>query len=395
MARELRWWIGAALAACGIVVLAYVPPRGVPEEQRHRDRDRDASAVRVRAQELAAQWREADLDLRLAEYRARLEPELARRRSTDQPGAALLVDGPDSSAKAIEPILRTALDTVWSRLGLGVTKVSVAVAVSWEPGNAAHRADTPKPDRYSGAYMLPNATDRATCVALLPAWRRQLLESKVPARFEAWLEQGLGPCALYAAFGVPSKPVRYWLAHQEYDLALYSGWDREGPGSEGSWFLDSGTQRWRWQELYFDFPAHFSPATLACLGGRAEGCRDAVLEGASYSLDDSLSPFVNADFRWRRKRRLLDGGRFLADLARDIGHDRFLRFWSSPLPVDTALAAAMQMPVGKWTERWERRFVPTLPFGAAAPLGASGLGVLLAVAALTSVAVGARRRQVR
>src|SRR5207248_4166922 len=145
---------GAALAACGIVVLAYVPPRGVREEQRHRDRDRAASAARVRAQDLAAQWRGADLALRLAEYRARLEPELARRRSTDQPGPALLVDGPDSTAKAVEPILRTALDTVWSRLGLGVTKVSVAVAVSWQPGNAANRADTPQRDRYSRAYML-------------------------------------------------------------------------------------------------------------------------------------------------------------------------------------------------------------------------------------------------
>jgi len=395
MARELRWWTGAALAACGIIVLAYVPPRGVREDQRHRDWDREASAARVRAQKLAAQWRAADLALRLAEYRARLEPELASRRSTNQPGPALLVDGPDSGARAIQPILQTALDTVWSRLRLGVTKVSVAVVVSWQPGNAANPTGTPKPDRVSRAYMLPDATDRATCVALVPAWKRQLLEPKVPAKFEAWLEQGLGPCAFYAAFGVPSKAVRYWLAHQEYDLALYSGWDREGPGSEASWFLDPGTQRWRWQELYFDFPAHFSHATLACLGGRAEGCRDAVLEGASYSLDDSLSPFVTEEFRWRRKRRLLDGGRYLADLARDIGHDRFQRFWSSPLPVDTALATAMQMPVGKWTERWERRFVPRLPLGAAAPLGASGLGVLLAAAALTSVALGARRRQVR
>ncbi|HYT70127.1 MAG TPA: hypothetical protein VEK78_02025, partial [Gemmatimonadales bacterium] len=62
---------------------------------------------------------------------------------------------------------------------------------------------------------------------------------------------------------------------------------------------------------------------------------------------------------------------------------------------DTALAAALKMPVGEWTERWERRFVPRLPLGAAAPLGASGLGVLLAGAALASVALGAKRRQVR
>ncbi len=393
MARELRWWVGAPLAACGIVVLAYIPPRGVPHEPRHRAWDREPSAARVRAQDLAAQWRAADLALRVAEYRRRLEPELARRRSADQAGLALLVDGPDSSAKAVQPILRAALDTVWARLGLGVTKVSAALAVDWRP--LMKSVDTPKPDRGAFAYLLPDSTDRATCIAVIPAWGRLVLEPKLSARLEGWLKQGLGPCAFYAAFGVPGRAVRHWLARRSYDVALHPDWDREGPASAASWLRDSATQRWRWGELYFGFPSRFSSTTLACLGGRADRCREAVLEGAGYVFDDSLPRFVTVTPWWRRKLRLLDGDRYLADVARAVGHDRFLRFWNSTEPVDTALAAALKMPVGEWTERWERRFVPRLPLGAAAPLGASGLGVLLAGAALASVALGAKRRQVR
>jgi hypothetical protein len=87
--------------------------------------------------------------------------------------------------------------------------------------------------------------------------------------------------------------------------------------------------------------------------------------------------------------------RYLSDMVREVGHDRFLRFWSSTQPVDTALAAALRMPVGEWTVSWERRFAPPLPLGAAAPLSASVLAVLLAAAAVGSVALTARRRQVR
>ena len=83
-----------------------------------------------------------------------------------------------------------------------------------------------------------------------------------------------------------------------------------------------------------------------------------------------------------------------ADVAREVSHDRFLRFWNSTEPVDTALAAALRMPVGDWTERWQRRFVPRLPLGAAAPLAAAVLGILLAGAAIIGAALSAARRQV-
>jgi len=86
MARELKWWLAAVLAACGVITVSYVPPRGTAPVAVPRHRQPQPTAVRLRAQALADEWRAADLGLRLARYRRQLEPELARRRETDQPG---------------------------------------------------------------------------------------------------------------------------------------------------------------------------------------------------------------------------------------------------------------------------------------------------------------------
>lgn len=103
---------------------------------------------------------------------------------------------------------------------------------------------------------------------------------------------------------------------------------------------------------------------------------------------------LKTDWWWWRGQRLVYGSRYLGDVAREVGHHRFLRFWNSTDPVDTALATALKRPVGEWTERWERRFVPRLPLGAAAPFSAAGLGILLAGGAVIGVALGVARRQV-
>lgn len=87
--------------------------------------------------------------------------------------------------------------------------------------------------------------------------------------------------------------------------------------------------------------------------------------------------------------------RYLAEVAREIGPERFLRFWNSPDPVDTALATALRAPVGEWTERWQRRFAPRLLVGSSAPLDATLLAIAVAAVAVAIVALGVSRREVR
>jgi hypothetical protein len=147
---------------------------------------------------------------------------------------------------------------------------------------------------------------------------------------------------------------------------------------------------WFWQAVYA-----LPPTAAACLASRPDGCRAAVLAGAS---DDPTIPFpevVRIDRRWGRVPRLVEGQRFLGDVARAVGRDRFLSFWTSPLSVDTALAAALKQPVGEWTADWQRDFVRPIRLGPAPPLGSVAIALALAALAVALVAATASRRQVR
>jgi hypothetical protein len=99
--------------------------------------------------------------------------------------------------------------------------------------------------------------------------------------------------------------------------------------------------------------------------------------------------------RWWRAQHLLPGERYLGDIARTVGRDRFLAFWTSGEPVDTALAAALKRPVGEWTADWERGFVQPIRLGPAAPLEGVVMALTIAVFAIVLVAGTASRRQIR
>ena len=386
MARQLTWWLAGAFVACAIVAVGYLSPSRAAPAATARSRQPQPTAARLRARGLAEQWRAADVAVRLAVYRRRLEPELARRRATDQPGPALLVEAPDTVPVHTRELVASALDTVWRELGLGVSKVAVGVVVDFWRIPRTGTDSSPKVPSGSVGYLLPDSSDRATCIALIPAWH---WSRGLPRPLEDGLRRGLGPCAFFARWGVPGEPVRVWMARRHYDLASVPSWGRErSEPPEASWMMNRNTG-WFWAAVY-GHPI----AAIGCLAGRAQSCRTAVLTGAGDAFGDSLPRLLDATVRWWREERLVQGQQYLGDVAREVGYDRFLRFWNSTEPVDTALATALRMPVGKWTERWERRFLPRLPLGAAAPLSAAMLGILLGGTAVALVARGAMRRQV-
>ena len=339
--------------------------------------------ARLRAQALADAWRAAAAEVRLQESRARLDIDLARLGSANG-GPALLIDGPDSAVSFLGPTLRAELETTWRRLGLGVTKVAVVVVVH-VPGSGltGGAAGLSRPRR-----VLVDVGHAAGY------WILDLVKTKRlrwAGQFRTNLKDSFGPCAFYAAYGNPSKPVRHWLANRNFDLALSPVWDEVGNVERTAWWLvDSRSGRWWWEIIY-----RLSPSTVGCLAGRATECKGAVLDGVDYAFDDSLPRVVVRGRRWWLRQGLVPGERYLADVARDVGHDRFLRFWNSPFPVDTSLAEALKMPIGRWTERWERRYVRRVPLGPAAPRSASLLAMLLGAVAVTTVALTAQRRQVR
>ena len=392
---SLKRWVGAGLVGCLALALAYLPPRGAAPSGRSFFTPQSArgTPARQRAQALADEWRVADASLRL--LRARRELQALLREVTAGTSLVVVSESADV-AIATPPIADSAIHVAWRQLGLGETKVRVAVIIQLAVASPVH--DRPAIEEGIAAYLAPDSTDRTTCIAVLPAgnyWTRVVRGAEVSGRvpFEALvqtLKAGLGPCAFYAAFGTPSNSVRGWLGSRAWDLA-----GRLDPGARerrSSLLIEMADPRypWYWEALY-----SLPPTAVACLAGRPDGCRAAVLSGAGDERAVGFPDITRIDRRWNRIQRLAEGQRFLADVAHEVGRDRFLTFWTSPLPVDSALAAALKRPVGEWTAEWESDFVSPVRLGPTPPLGAALIALAIAALSLTVVAATAARRQAR
>jgi hypothetical protein len=393
---SLKRWVLAGLVGCAALALAYLPPRGATASGRSVFMAQAAwgTPARHRAQALADEWRGADASLRL--LRARRELQELLREATAGTSLVVVSESADVTTAA-PPIADSAIHVAWRQLGLGETKVRVAVIIQLAVASPVH--DRPTIEEGIAAYLAPDSTDRTTCIAVLPAgtyWTRVLRGARVSGQlpFDAvvqTLKTGLGPCAFYAAYGTPGKSVRGWLVARGWDLAMT--FDVVALGRYRTSMVgmaDRENYPWFWEAVYA-----LPPTAAACLASRPDGCRAAVLAGAS---DDPAIPFpdiMRIDRRWGRVPHLVEGQRFLGDVARAVGRDRFLSFWTSALPVDTALAAALKRPVGEWTAEWQRDFVRPIRLGPTPPLGGLAIALAIAVLAVALVSVTASRRQVR
>ncbi len=385
------------MVACVAVGFVYLPPRPEPLIGT-RFQSLDApSPYRLRVQELAARWRSTALELQLLAARDRLHPEMVRRRALELPGPALLFEGPDTLASAARELVRARLDSVWAGLGLGITKISVGVVL--RVGRPIGRPDEPS---WNGgftqeAYLLPDSIDRTSCIVLLAlstTWNPGILLAQTPPSateaLTGFLKNGLGPCAFHAAFGTPGRAVKRWLGARQYDLALDPSWERGLDSGRAGRFtaqLDPDMNPWFWLDAY-----HYPPLAVACLAGRSPACRASVL-AAAHTTDDSSR--VVTTTRWWQRQQLVGGDHYLADVVRDVGRPRFQEFWSSEVPVDTALTVALHKPIGDWTRAWQVRFVPRIRLGPSTSLGASLLGVMLAVLSVALVTWSVGRREAR
>ncbi|OLC78144.1 MAG: hypothetical protein AUH78_03045 [Gemmatimonadetes bacterium 13_1_40CM_4_69_8] len=393
---SLKRWVFVALAACVALALAYLPPRGAKSSDRpfFLAQSPRGTPARQRAQAVADEWRAADGSLRLLGAREHFRAVAPNAWA----GTSLVVVSESAGVWTAAPrIADSAIHVAWEQLRLGETKVRVAVILQLAAGSQGR--DRPLPEEGRAAYLTPDSTDRTTCIAVVSAgsyWTRILTgDERAPRRvsFAALvqsLKAGLGPCAFYAAYGTPGKSVRSWLASRGWDLALTL--DAGQRGQQWSSVIEMADRRypWFWEAVY-SLPS----SAVGCLAGRPDGCGAAVLAGAS---DDPAVPFpdiLRIDRRWGRVPRLVEGQRFLGDVARAVGRDRFLSFWTSPLSVDTALAAALKHPVGEWTADWQSDFVRPIRLGPVPPLGAVAIALLIAALAVAVVAITASRRQVR
>jgi hypothetical protein len=393
MASGVRLWVGAVILTCGIVGAATLPFRGTRATNRSAvfvSRLPQLTPARQRAQRLAEEWRAVQAASRLKDERVLLRARLATS-NADSDRPFLLVTGAVESATALHGQIAPIVDSAWRDLGLAETKITVGVVLD-------HIEETdpslPREQSWGPSYLLPDSTDRTVCLVRLvanSAWRRAVRRESSNEWLRPWLKSSLGPCAFLAAYGMPGRPVRNWLGARGFDLALTPSWGDSvstGRRRASSSVLGDGS-RWWWDYIYHQaFPA------VACLAQRVAGCREAVLEGAGDESERSAVVMTSRHF-WQRQR-LIGGTSYLSDVAREVGRDRFLAFWNSSLPVDTALARALRRPVGEWTAFWQQRLLPRqLRLGPSAPASASLLAAFLAAIAVATVTLTARQRQVR
>lgn len=395
MARQLRWWIAAPLGACLVIAIAYLPPRPMPLLGQRFFRVfqtfEPPTPYRLRVQELAQRYRITSFELTMREYGAAMRPELERRRALELPGPMVYFAGPDSLSDSARGLVRALVERAWSQLGLGVSKISVGVVVPVvfdRPPGGQSPAHMPE----AAAFLLPDSSNRTMCLAYVPIiyWGRPgVLNNPHPTPTTDLAEQlrnGLGPCAYFASFGTPGREIARWLVSRHFVLAL-NPW-KQGLPAESSAALAGlhPGQPWFWGYIY-----RYEADGVACMAGRREACRRAVLaHGTGVSV-----PIATAEPPGWKPPSPAGAWRYFADLADEIGPERFGRFWNSELPVDTALATAMRMPVGEWTRRWQATLVPPIRLGPVAPPSAVVLATLLGVAAVVLVMLTATRRQVR
>jgi hypothetical protein len=386
MARHVKRWIIGTIVACVIAAVGTIPFRGTRARRGEATiftQRLEATPARLHARAIADEWRAAQMASRLAEERLAV-----RQRDLDRP--VLIMASADSEHATLLARIRASLDSAWHSLGLAETKISVALVIDPIEGSDAA---LPRDESWGPSYLLPDSANRTLCLIRLSentGWRRAILRRSFARDnwLQQWLKANLGPCAFLAAYGMPGRSVRTWLGNRGFDLALSPSWNDSTATSSSILRSDRG---WWWPFVY-----HQSFPAVACLARRVAGCREAVLEGAS---DDrpraNRTPVVMTDRRFWQRQRLIDGSRYLADVARQVGRDRFLEFWNSPLSVDSALSRALRQPVGEWTAQWQTRFTPPIRLGSSAPAGASILAVILGIVAIASTAVTARKRQAR
>lgn len=382
-------WLLASVGACTVVGFAYLPPRGSardPGAAQSGLMTGPPTRERLRTNEIAKEWRRASLDVRLHEWRLQLAPELNRLRAANRPTLVTSID--TTWPREVRERAADAIAAAWQSLGLGTTKIGVAVVV--EPERVAATV----PSRTHSAYLLPDSVDRTTCVVWIAPTgsNRNLIErsgEQYARALVGWTRRLLGPCAFYASFGRPSMAVERWLAARQYRFAEAARWDSLPMAYDLPWFERPKTtlERAQWaQWAYRQYPS----VVLGCMAERPKACRDAAVGVVPSSGTVSRLLVRSGD----RTTDLPESTLLLAGMVREFGPARFGRFWISDLPPDSAFHLAMDTTLGDWILSRQRANGTILVAGPTPSWFASGFGLGLAALALVLAAAAATRRQV-
>jgi hypothetical protein len=223
-----------------------------------------------------------------------------------------------------------------------------------------------------GARMLYAEGRDTACITDLRLPGRDT--TRVPARYWHlqsagwWENRRLGRCALYARYGVPGQYLQAW-----YGLSSQWRWSDDGQLRASLARRDvrrqpiDRTRQWGYGNM---------PEYLMCLD-HGVAC-DGIFGARTIPGFDSWYDRGGA-------------GSLIAELLKSSGPDRFVRFWQSALPVDSAARDAYGVSIGSLgREALQRQFIPPEPAGA--HRGAAATTVVWLAGFLGLAAVLSRRK---
>lgn len=288
-------------------------------------------------------------------------------RSPDKSAIRVFRDAgiPIAARAAFDSLAVRATAGVRSAGAIGIDIVFVYDTLSMLHGTPTYRSGI------STSYVLPKSpTDRCTVLTQVAASQRAdglVATLSIPAS----VQQLLGPCAFYRAFGMPGHQIDSWLRTRGWTFAGDGSWSQAAPP------IQMQAPFWnRGSTLVALGPA----GTTAMLGAQRDelttkgiACSAGDLVACEHSIVDPVVPdrlkVMNGNVLYKpyfalgRSRSgvyyyygLRPLGRvepfILADMVRELGRDKFGRFWTSDEPVPAAFEKAAGEPLGQWTSRW-------------------------------------------
>lgn len=373
-----RWCLGVALI-CVVVTSIAVP---FPEVEPRRWVTASPAPLANELSRLVG----ASGDAYAAVRRYRSMQGLERWRIASARGNTTLVRLDASVPAALQAAVRTAAVDQWATLAPRPSAAGAEVFIYVDSSTIprATAVDTKRralePRRLVDVSFAMPAVGRDRCVTLVR------LRGTSAAHVDALRNQALvGPCRFYASFGLPGNGVRAWLASARYRFVRRGDWAMpRAPAIDPSALYTLSEQGTR------------------CLTGTRSACSTALGLGSASSMpepsawdpvtgefDSSQPSSTRADAPDTRSLGE-DEGALLADAVRDIGSERFARFWRSDLEPDVAFAAATGETLGTWTQRWLDRSYGPVPDS---PAALAFNVVWLAVSSAIGLVVAARPRQ--
>lgn len=194
-----------------------------------------------------------------------------------------------------------------------------------------------------------------------------------------------GPCRFWLRYGAPGPSVRQWLGGAGHLLDLEAEPIAPFDGPRRTVF---GIR-----ENSGGFPVALPPVE-ACLAGRKDRCGTALLDGSVWTFDTLAATVRQGALHLRGPRPLAMqvAGLAFTEIERELGSERFARFWNAEGPAQRALEAELGRDFDDWSFDFLRARLGREPLGPRVPLNTL-LATLATIAGLVGVAAAVAERR--